>query len=110
MAVGAIVGMSVALRGFHSVVWSAEKTTFPYLSGMSSIVLSWAFSPILSGTDEKENEKGPMVMNSQGLIYLIMHCMSTIRHDHDYFKVEPCYISMQTGQKDWTRLHLETIP
>jgi len=47
--IGSIVGMTVALRGFHAVVWSAETTAFPYLKGMSAIVLSWAFSPILSG-------------------------------------------------------------
>jgi sodium-dependent phosphate transporter len=47
--IGAIVGMTVALRGFHAVVWSAETDAFPYLKGMSAIVLSWAFSPILSG-------------------------------------------------------------
>jgi len=41
--------MTIALRGFHAVVWSAHINTFPYLKGMSAIVLSWAFSPILSG-------------------------------------------------------------
>jgi sodium-dependent phosphate transporter len=47
--IGAIVGMTVAIRGFNAVVWSAHSDTFPYLKGMSAIFLSWVFSPILAG-------------------------------------------------------------
>ncbi len=45
-AVGAVVGMSMAIRGGDAVVWSAEQVSFPYLSGMSTIFMSWAISPI----------------------------------------------------------------
>ena len=34
--------------GWDSVVWSKSKTSFPYLEGVSIIVISWFTSPILS--------------------------------------------------------------
>lgn len=46
--VGAILGMSLVAAGPNSVLWSAKTVEFPYLAGLSSIVLSWVFSPILS--------------------------------------------------------------
>ena len=46
--VGAIIGMSVTAKGFNSVVWYSHTNTFPYCGGVTSIVLSWVFSPILS--------------------------------------------------------------
>lgn len=46
---GAVIGMSCVAGGFDSVVWSAEKDSFPFLSGVSVIVISWFTSPILAG-------------------------------------------------------------
>ena len=47
--VGAVVGMSMVARGASSVYWGAETTrTFPWLTGLVKIILSWVFSPILS--------------------------------------------------------------
>jgi sodium-dependent phosphate transporter len=47
--VGAVVGMSMVARGASSVYWGSETTrTFPWLTGVAKIILSWVFSPILS--------------------------------------------------------------
>ena len=46
--VGSIVGMSCVAAGFDSVVWSEETDDFPFLTGISFIVLGWVFSPILA--------------------------------------------------------------
>ena len=47
--VGAVAGMSMVARGASSVYWGGETTrTFPWLTGMAKIILSWVFSPILS--------------------------------------------------------------
>lgn len=47
-AVGAIVGMTVVLRGFNAVVWSQHQDAFPYIKGMVPIFLSWVVSPFLA--------------------------------------------------------------
>lgn len=36
--VGSVVGMSMVAAGVDSVIWSKEKDSFPFLSGMSAIV------------------------------------------------------------------------
>lgn len=33
-AVGATIGMTIALRGFGAVVWSQKKSEFPYVAGV----------------------------------------------------------------------------
>jgi sodium-dependent phosphate transporter len=45
---GAVIGFSMVAAGADSVVWSQEKDDFPYLSGVSVIVISWFTSPLLS--------------------------------------------------------------
>jgi solute carrier family 20 (sodium-dependent phosphate transporter) len=47
-AVGSIVGMSIACAGWDAVVWYKSVTTFPYISGLSGIILSWVISPVLA--------------------------------------------------------------
>lgn len=47
--VGAIVGMTMVSAGPDAVIWSKHKDTFPFLGGMSSIILSWVFSPVIAG-------------------------------------------------------------
>lgn len=47
--VGGIIGMAVAARGWNAVTWYKASSTFPFMKGVASIVLSWFFSPILSG-------------------------------------------------------------
>ena len=46
--VGGMIGMTIALGGFDCVNWYTLKDTFPYVGGVSGIVLSWIFSPVLS--------------------------------------------------------------
>lgn len=47
--VGGMVGMTIALAGSNCVIWYKEVDTFPYIGGISGIVLSWFISPIFSG-------------------------------------------------------------
>ena len=46
--VGAMIGMTMAIKGPRCVVWYEEKDTFPYIGGVSGIVLSWIISPFFS--------------------------------------------------------------
>ena len=39
--VGAVVGMSLVLQGAGAVNWNSRTDTFPYYSGISTIVSSW---------------------------------------------------------------------
>ena len=47
--VGGMVGMTLVLGGSDCVKWYTITSTFPYIGGVSGIVLSWFISPILSG-------------------------------------------------------------
>lgn len=47
--VGAIVGMTMVLRGGGAVIWSESQDEFPYYKGMSAIFSSWFASPIAAG-------------------------------------------------------------
>ena len=46
--VGAMIGMTMALKGPNCVIWYEEKDTFPYIGGVSGIVASWVISPLFS--------------------------------------------------------------
>lgn len=48
-AVSAVVGMSLVARGGGSVLWSATSDSFPYLRGMSAILLGWCLAPPAAG-------------------------------------------------------------
>ena len=47
--VGAMIGMTIALKGPQCVIWYEDKNTFPYIGGVSGIILSWVISPVFSG-------------------------------------------------------------
>lgn len=47
--VGGMIGMATLIRGSECVIWYKKLSTFPYIGGVSGIVLSWLFSPIFSG-------------------------------------------------------------
>ena len=47
--VGGIVGMAITYGGAGCVLWYEKANMFPYLKGVSSIVASWALSPLFSG-------------------------------------------------------------
>lgn len=46
--VGGMIGMTIALKGARCVTWYEEKELFPYVGGVSGIVLSWFISPVFS--------------------------------------------------------------
>ena len=46
--VGGMVGMAISLKGTGCVIWYKPLTTFPYVGGVSGIVLSWFLSPLFS--------------------------------------------------------------
>lgn len=47
-AVGGMIGMTLALKGSDCVIWYEDKDTFPYIGGVSGIILSWVISPVFS--------------------------------------------------------------
>lgn len=47
--VGGMIGMAMTLKGSDCVIWYKPVETFPYMGGVSGIVLSWFISPIFSG-------------------------------------------------------------
>ena len=47
--VGGMIGMTMVSRGAKCVTWSKETDQFPYVKGVSAIVISWLLSPIVSG-------------------------------------------------------------
>lgn len=46
--VGGMIGMTMVLAGSECVIWYKPAETFPYVGGVSGIVLSWFLSPIFS--------------------------------------------------------------
>ena len=47
--VGATIGMALAIYGGGAVTWFSKKSEFPYIGGITPIVLSWIVSPVLAG-------------------------------------------------------------
>jgi sodium-dependent phosphate transporter len=48
-AVGGMIGATMIVGGAGCVTWYEPKDSFPYVGGVSGIVLSWFISPIFSG-------------------------------------------------------------
>ena len=46
--VGGMIGMTLVIGGSSCVKWYESKDTFPYVGGVSGIVLSWVISPLMS--------------------------------------------------------------
>ena len=46
--VGGMIGMTMVTGGYNCVIWYKETDSFPYIGGVSGIVLSWFLSPIFS--------------------------------------------------------------
>ncbi len=46
--VGGMIGMTIALKGTNCVNWYEPRDMFPYVGGVSGIVLSWVVSPLFS--------------------------------------------------------------
>lgn len=47
-AVGGMIGMTMAVKGVDCVIWYEDKDSFPFIGGVSGIVLSWIISPLFS--------------------------------------------------------------
>jgi len=46
--VGGMIGMAMVLKGNDCVIWYKQVETFPYIGGVSGIVISWFLSPLFS--------------------------------------------------------------
>ena len=46
--VGGMIGMALVLGGSDCVMWITYKDTFPYIGGVTGIILSWVVSPFFS--------------------------------------------------------------
>jgi len=46
--VGGMIGMTIASVGSECVIWYKPTDTFPFIGGVSGIILSWVISPIFS--------------------------------------------------------------
>ena len=46
--VGGMIGMTMITGGYNCVIWYKETDSFPYIGGVSGIVLSWFLSPLFS--------------------------------------------------------------
>merc|ERR1719197_547046 len=44
-----MIGMAIAAFGNDAVKWAPPSSTSPFVKGFASVVLSWVFSPVLSG-------------------------------------------------------------
>lgn len=47
--IGGMIGMTIAIKGPNCVIWYKELDDFPYIGGVSGMVISWVVSPLLSG-------------------------------------------------------------
>ena len=47
--VGGMIGMAMVLKGPQCIIWYKSVNTFPYVGGVSGIVMSWFISPVFSG-------------------------------------------------------------
>lgn len=48
-AVGGMIGMTMVIGGVDCVNWYEPSDSFPYVGGVSGIILSWIISPVFSG-------------------------------------------------------------
>lgn len=46
--IGGIIGFSLVFGGGNAVVWYEPKADFPYIGGITPIVISWFLSPLLA--------------------------------------------------------------
>ena len=75
--VGGMIGMAMVLKGSDCVIWYASSETFPYVSGVGGIVLSWVISPVFSGL---------IAM----FIYSIIRC-AVLRKDFNSYRINWAY-------------------
>tara|TARA_Y100000389_G_scaffold88546_1_gene84978 strand:- start:481 stop:2037 length:1557 start_codon:yes stop_codon:yes gene_type:complete len=47
--IGGMIGMTIAIKGPNCVIWYKPLNDFPFIGGVSGMVISWIISPLLSG-------------------------------------------------------------
>jgi len=70
--VGGMIGMTIMLRGADCVIWYKPVDTFPYVGGVSGIVMSWFISPLFSALFA-------MIMFSSLRTFVLRHKFESIR-------------------------------
>ena len=75
--VGGMVGMAIALKGVDCVIWYKPVDTFPFVGGVSGIVLSWFLSPLFSA------------IFAAGLFYTLR--IFVLRHDFETKRINWTY-------------------
>jgi len=75
--VGGMIGMAIALKGAGCVIWYKPVTTFPYVGGVSGIILSWFLSPLFSA------------IFASGLFYVLR--IFVLRHEFETNRINWTY-------------------
>ena len=75
--VGGMIGMAIALKGTDCVIWYKPITTFPYVGGVSGIILSWFISPLFSA------------IFAAGLFYILR--IFVLRHEFETKRINWTY-------------------
>jgi len=75
--VGGMIGMAIALKGTECVIWYKPITTFPYIGGVTGIILSWFISPLFSA------------IFAAGLFYILR--IFVLRHEFETKRINWTY-------------------
>lgn len=78
--VGGMIGMSMVAAGTNCVTWSESSDEFPYVKGVSAIVISWVLSPAFSG------------LCASLLFWSIRAVMRTQEAYHNVWKIYPLLV------------------
>lgn len=47
--IGGMIGMTIAIKGPNCVIWYKSIDNFPFIGGVTGMIISWFVSPLLSG-------------------------------------------------------------
>ena len=75
--VGGMIGMAIALKGVDCVIWYKPVDTFPFVGGVSGIILSWFLSPLFSA------------IFASGLFYVLR--IFVLRHEFETKRINWTY-------------------
>ena len=84
--VGGVIGMAMMSRGPNCVIWYEEADEFPYVKGVTAIIVSWVLSPVASA------------MCSAALY--AMTYLFVLRHENSFFRAKiffPILVGFTTG-------------
>uniref|UniRef100_A0A7S0QA31 Phosphate transporter n=2 Tax=Coccolithus braarudii TaxID=221442 RepID=A0A7S0QA31_9EUKA len=81
--VGGMIGMAMVAHGPACVIWAEPTDQFPYVKGVSAIVISWFLSPLLSA------------ISAMGLFLLVRTTVLRAKDSYDRaFKVYPLLVGV----------------